>query len=273
MNGLPVTPTTQRRARRRTTGPPGWQLHPMAGRVVVLATVGSLATAVRVQRGLHAVYGVPCRCPRPRFPTPAARRAHPRPQHNRVHECRGGRGHWAPPQQRGRMGHRDERTAPGSDRRSAPGLVQSPSIGLVEALGSLLPAGSTPSPTTGSPPTAPTSAPSSEQPTHSNEQGEPAWTTSGRARNQMICPCAGTGTRAQRGQTKLVGFTALMATLVLSVIICNAVIPRYLSDPTTLTRSKLVAALTVAALGALMLYTLLQEVGRALLRRSARRRA
>jgi len=72
---------------------------------------------------------------------------------------------------------------------------------------------------------------------------------------------------------QLVGFTALMATLVLSVIICNAVIPRYLSDPTTLARSKLVAALTVAALGALMLYTLLQEVGRALLRRSARRRA
>jgi len=32
------------------------QLHPMGGRMVVLATVGSLATAVRVQRGLHEVY-------------------------------------------------------------------------------------------------------------------------------------------------------------------------------------------------------------------------
>jgi len=33
------------------------QLHPMGGRVVVLATVGSLAAAVRVQRGLYEVYG------------------------------------------------------------------------------------------------------------------------------------------------------------------------------------------------------------------------
>jgi len=33
------------------------QLHPMGGRVVVLATVGSLATAVRVQRALYEVYG------------------------------------------------------------------------------------------------------------------------------------------------------------------------------------------------------------------------
>jgi len=33
------------------------QLHPIGGRVVVLATVGSLATAVRVQRGLHEAYG------------------------------------------------------------------------------------------------------------------------------------------------------------------------------------------------------------------------
>ncbi len=33
------------------------QLHPMGGHMVVLATVGSLATAVRVQRGLREVYG------------------------------------------------------------------------------------------------------------------------------------------------------------------------------------------------------------------------
>jgi len=33
------------------------QLHPIGGRVVVLATVGSLAAAVRVQRGLYEVYG------------------------------------------------------------------------------------------------------------------------------------------------------------------------------------------------------------------------
>jgi len=33
------------------------QLHPMGGRVVVLARVGSLAAAVRVQRGLYEVYG------------------------------------------------------------------------------------------------------------------------------------------------------------------------------------------------------------------------
>jgi len=33
------------------------QLHPMGGRMVVLATVGSLAAAVRVQRGLREVYG------------------------------------------------------------------------------------------------------------------------------------------------------------------------------------------------------------------------
>jgi DNA-binding protein WhiA len=33
------------------------QLHPMGGRMVVVATVGSLAAAVRVQRGLREVYG------------------------------------------------------------------------------------------------------------------------------------------------------------------------------------------------------------------------
>lgn len=71
---------------------------------------------------------------------------------------------------------------------------------------------------------------------------------------------------------QLVGFTALIAATVLSAVICNAVIPRYLSDPTTLSRSKLVAALTVAALGALILYSILQEVGRVMLRRLARRR-